>query len=183
MIYPQEANVIHVEEMDTMQEIVLKEEEDLLILEGIIIVKGDIKAVQEVIIIIEEDIDLRDLQAEEVLEEIQENIGKEAIVGEVEIEVGVEVEVEKKKRRKKIEEVEAGEMIEIIQKALKIGILVKKEVIEVIMKVIIVSKIIKIKTIETQTGIIETMTKEEKHMKEDFIIEIIIQETKVLKVI
>ena len=74
-------------------------------------------------------------------------------------------------------------MIEIIQTARMIGILVKKEVIEVIMKVIIVLKIIKIKMIETQTGIIETMTKEEKHMKEDFIIEIIIQETKVLKVI
>ena len=140
MIYPQEANVIHVEEMDTMQEIVLKEEEDLLILEGIIIVKGDIKAVQEVIIIIEEDIDLRDLQAEEVLEEIQENIGKEAIVGEVEIEVGVEVEVVYIENQG-VKKVEINLMIVIILEIMIINHGVKK--VEVI--IVIIIPIIKMK--------------------------------------
>lgn len=111
MIFPQEVNAILVGGMDTMLEIVLKEDR---IQKGIIIAKGDIEAVREVItIIIEEDIDLQDHQVEGVQEkEIQKNIREEeAIVEEVEVEVGVEVvyienlEVEAAEKRVKILEI------------------------------------------------------------------------------
>lgn len=111
MIFPQEVNAILVGGMDTMLEIVLKEDR---IQKGIIIVKEDIEAVREVItIIIEEDIDLQDHQVEGVQEkEVQKNIREEeAIVEEVEVEVGVEVvyienlEVEAAEKRVKILEI------------------------------------------------------------------------------
>lgn len=111
MIFPQEVNAILVGGMDTMLEIVLKEDR---IQKGIIIVKEDIEAVREVItIIIEEDIDLQDHQVEGAQEkEIQKNIREEeAIVEEVEVEVGVEVvyienlEVEAAEKRVKILEI------------------------------------------------------------------------------
>ncbi len=111
MIFPQEVNAIPVGGMDTMLEIVLKEDR---IQKGIIIAKGDIEAVREVItIIIEEDIDLQDHQVEGVQEkEVQKNIREEeAIVEEVEVEVGAEVvyienlEVEAAEKRVKILEI------------------------------------------------------------------------------
>ena len=111
MIFPQEVNAIPVGGMDTMLEIVLKEDR---IQKGIIIIKEDIEAVREVItIIIEKDIDLQDHQVEEVQEEeVQKNIREEeAIVEEVEVEVGAEVvyienlEVEAAEKRVKILEI------------------------------------------------------------------------------
>lgn len=135
MIFPQEVNAILVGGMDTMLEIVLKEDR---IQKGIIIVKEDIEAVREVItIIIEEDIDLQDHQVEGVQEkEIQKNIREEeAIVEEVEVEVEVGVEVVYIENL----EVEAAEKrVKILEIMMIINLGVKKAEAKIIIMIVII---------------------------------------------